>query len=322
MTQRIAIYDPDEKYRERLAETLCHMDPNEFQAFAVDSPKTLFRSDADVLLFGGDEADAEEVARGQTVVFLSESVGYDREGGVRRVCKFRPVEQIIRAIRPDPSEQREAQAPGTDGTDVAVYGVQSPLGRSGKTSLALALGFALSETGKTLFAGLDCFSGWDGNSAGPEGFSLSDLLYLENAGMSETPVPIRKNRLDILLPPAMAEDLYRTPDTEIHDSLMRFAVRSGYRSLVLDLGASYGVAEAFRAEFRNLFVPTLPGEEAAKKVQAYLNWFFRIAPQAKDCIKTVRVPMPPGSREGAAGFSESIMLTEIGTEARAFIRTK
>ena len=320
MALKIAVYDPDRMYRERLSEAITSYDPEAFRALPADSPEMISGIDPALVLFGGTEAEADRINGGIPVMLLSESVGYERQGKYARICKYRPVETVIRAIRKETAlENGIAETTVRREGSFQLFGVQSPLGRCGRTNLSFALAMALSQTRKTVLIGMRCFSCWAEAMDVKGGFTLSDLLYIENAGMSAESSLTRKNRLDIVLPPEMAEDLLRTDASEIRNAVMRFAEKNGYQAAVLELGSAYAVTEAFQADFRKLFVPTEPGKIPERKVEDYLDWLRRAAPKAADAAETVRVPALIGQRDLPSGFPEGLMLTETGIYARKLI---
>ena len=67
--------------------------------------------------------------------------------------------------------------PGLPASGKRIIGVYSPVGRCGKTSLALAMGQLLAREEKLLFITLDTFTGFSGLLDEQWKRDLSDLIY-------------------------------------------------------------------------------------------------------------------------------------------------
>ena len=183
MKKMMAVYDADTRYAERLADYVNRKERGVFTAQAFTSKEKLAeyaaKHEIDVLLSGErtDSGDISEIPSGQKI-YMSEETERQMESG-KEIYKFQSGDDIIREVMAVYSEIPGIR-PNTAGSvdqSRRIIGVYSPVGRCGKTCLALAIGQILAKEEKVLFVTLDTFTGFTGLLNERWKRDLSDLIY-------------------------------------------------------------------------------------------------------------------------------------------------
>ena len=179
----MAVYDADTRYAERLSDYVNRKERGVFTAQAFTSKEKLAeyaaKHEIDVLLSGErtDSGDISEIPSGQKI-YMSEETERQMESG-KEIYKFQSGDDIIREVMAVYSEIPGIR-PNTAGSvdqSRRIIGVYSPVGRCGKTCLALAIGQILAKEEKVLFVTLDTFTGFTGLLNERWKRDLSDLIY-------------------------------------------------------------------------------------------------------------------------------------------------
>lgn len=112
-------------------------------------------------------------------ILLTEEEVRAGEGGGHGIYKYQSGDDILREVMAAYCETPEGKTdfPGLPASGKRIIGVYSPVGRCGKTSLALAMGQLLAREEKLLFITLDTFTGFSGLLDEQWKRDLSDLIY-------------------------------------------------------------------------------------------------------------------------------------------------
>ena len=166
MKKLIAVYDADTRYAERLSDYVNRKEKGVFTAQAFTSKEKLAeyakKHEIDVLLSGErtDSGDISGIPSAQKI-YMSEETEKQMDSG-KEIYKFQSGDDIIREVMAVYSEIPGIR-PNTAGSvdqSRRIIGVYSPVGRCGKTCLALAIGQILAKEEKVLFVTLDTFTGF------------------------------------------------------------------------------------------------------------------------------------------------------------------
>ena len=186
MKKMMAVYDTDPVYAERLSDYVNRKEKGIFFAQAFTSREKLMDfakgNEIDVLL-SGEPVDSGEVSGipSHQKIYLTE----DREKRTgQEIYKYQSGDDIIREVM-----AVYCELPGMEpalsallGKRKRLIGVFSPVGRCGKTCLALAIGLLLAKEEKVLFVSLDTFTGFTELINEPWKRDLSDLIYYYKLG--------------------------------------------------------------------------------------------------------------------------------------------
>ena len=163
MKKMMAVYDTDTRYAERLSDYVNRKEKGVFTAQAFTSKEKLAeyakKHEIDVLLSGErtDSGDISGIPSAQKI-YMSEETEKQMDSG-KEIYKFQSGDDIIREVMAVYSEIPGIRANVAGSTDQSrrIIGVYSPIGRCGKTCLALAIGQVLAKEEKVLFVTLDTF---------------------------------------------------------------------------------------------------------------------------------------------------------------------
>ena len=150
--------------------------------------------------------------------------------------------------------------------------VYSPLGRSGKTTLALSIAQILAKSRKTLFLSLSETAGAEKQCREKE--CLTEALYhfKENTltPMVLNAITYERNEFSTILPARSPDDLQSLSSRELALFLDKLTEYCGASALVIDTDSSVTRYLDCFSESRKVFLPTLPDRESHKKLS-----FFR-----------------------------------------------
>lgn len=166
MKKLMAVYDADTRYAERLSDYVNRKEKGVFTAQAFTSKEKLAeyakKHEIDVLLSGErtDSGDISGIPSAQKI-YMSEETEKQMDSG-KEIYKFQSGDDIIREVMAAYSEIPgiRPNTAGAMGQSRRIIGVYSPIGRCGKTCLALAIGQILAKEEKVLFVTLDTFTGF------------------------------------------------------------------------------------------------------------------------------------------------------------------
>ena len=243
----LAVYDRDSRYAERLSDYVNRKEKGIFKAQAFTSKECLEefakRTDIDVLLSGApmSEDGIASIPSAQKIYLKEERERQSAEGAYE-IYKYQSGEDIIREVMAAYCELPGVKTvfPGLSNREKRIIGVYSPVGRCGKTSLALSIGQLLAKEEKVLFISLDTFTGFSQLLDERWKRDLSDLIYYYKQGRFQA---LRMNSIiyymgDMAwLPPMRYPDDYNQISSEEMAELLRQMLEEGdYRTIVLDIG--------------------------------------------------------------------------------------
>jgi len=261
----IGLCDRDIRYIEGLSERLeadqkVHIRTMLFSEMSeVDS---YLKKNNLMIIFSNDTEDCERDERGEyfyrgirciPLTEYREEEGIFKYQKVARVCK-----EIMKRLRPEVSDVRKVNA---------CYGVYSPLGRCGKTSLAKALAGS-DEIRGGLYIGMEDFSGDDPEQQNP------DFLYKVKQRLPEVTEEIVSRALvldgtglfDISGIFLDSRDVRRADVEWLRDQIF---ASGRYTTVVFDIGSAaiedFEVLEAFD----RIFLPILDDEISGKKLARF-----------------------------------------------------
>ena len=249
MKKIMAVYDEDPFYAERLSDYINRREDGIFSARAFTSRKRLeeFARDhgIDVLLTGTlSEGGFPGLPSVQRILLTEEEVRAG-EGGGHGIYKYQSGDDILREVMAAYCETPEGKTdfPGLPASGKRIIGVYSPVGRCGKTSLALAMGQLLAREEKLLFITLDTFTGFSGLLDEQWKRDLSDLIYYYKQGrfhgLQLNSVIYYLGDMAWLPPIRFPDDYNQITSEEMADFLLKILEEGGYGTLVLDIG-NYG----------------------------------------------------------------------------------
>ncbi len=322
MKERMVIFDRDSKYAEELGKRLNDAPGFPFAVSAVSTKEELMRLDgASILLLSGQEDDIEILhGRWGQVMLLSDVQGYHAVDTVPTVFKYQPLGKIQEDIlKKQKRIETEYSIAEKTVFRCAFVGIASPVGRCGKTGLAIALGEVLSQTAHVLYVNPEPFSGF------PELFeklpdqNLSDFLYeRESNELSEKEAGLKVfqfHGVDILAPVRMAEDILNVSPKQIREIAQDIGRMECYDVVILDLGPDVRYTECFLPIIQKLYVPSTAQAAESGKMKAFLQWVGRASGDRKISVEQVIMPPLRGICPEET-YMEQLLWSETGELAR------
>lgn len=331
MKKIMAVYDEDPFYAERLSDYVNRKEKGVFAAQAFTSKERLeeFAKDhnIDVLLTGApaEEAGIAEIPSVQKI-YLTEEAGSDKNKELPEIYKYQSGDDIIREVMAAYCEIPEAKAefPGLFDKEKRIIGIYSPVGRCGKTSLALAIGQLLAKEEKALFITLDTFTGFSGLLDEPWKRDLSDLIYYYKQGRFHA---LRLNSVIYYLgdmawlPPIRFPDDYnQITAEEMADFVSKIVQESGYSTVVLDIG-NYGRQMMPLLEIcQVVYMPVKEDIISQAKLREFEQYVDDCGKQRlKDRFHKVHVPLVTGVRR-MEHFPQELLWGDMGDFVRGILK--
>lgn len=262
-----AICDLEASYARNLTEYMNERrnTPFEVQAFTnVESLKAFAGENHIDLLLISPDAMCEEIRKldVERIIMLSNG---EPLGNLEEPCiyKYQPSDCLLAEVmnyyaRTSPQLQPSA----LPDTGMNIIGIYSPLGRVGKTSLALVMGEILGEREKVLYLNLEDYNGFEALFLQNYPSDISDLIYFARQkegnliyklnGMIQT-----FHHLDYIPPAFLPGDLENVRYEEWVDFLGKTAGNTEYDTLILDFGHQIDETFQLLRYCRRIYMPVL-----------------------------------------------------------------
>ena len=331
MKKIMAVYDEDPIYAERLSDYVNRKEKGIFEAQAFTSKERLGEfakgHEIAVLLTGApaDETGISEIKSAQKI-HLTEDEGAGDRGRGPEIYKYQSGDDIIREVMAVYGEIPEVQAelPGLLNKEKRMIGVYSPVGRCGKTSLALAIGQVLAKDEKVLFITLDTFTGFSGLLDEQWKRDMSDLIYYYKQGRFHA---LRLNAIIYYLgdmawiPPIRFPDDYNLLGAEeMANLLMQILNEGAYSTIVLDVG-DYGRQVLPLLDIcQVIYMPVkedVVSQEKLKEFEQYVDDCGKR--RLKDKVHRIHVPILTGARR-MEHFPQELLWGDLGDFVRGMLR--
>ncbi len=185
MKHTIMICDNDRQYAYKAAGYINSKDGFPFEARVPDSLTEIKSNkngmNIDIVLI--DESMLEQTGEhwsGINLIILSGN-SLKQNGNNRVIYKYQSMDGIAKEILKYAASRDDLKNLVSRKSSMKVIGMFSPIGRSGQTSIGLAIGQNLAKNHRTLFVSMDCYGGIPSDMfTVPCQGDLSDLLYSVN----------------------------------------------------------------------------------------------------------------------------------------------
>lgn len=161
--------------------------------------------------------------------------------------------------------------------DTKVVAVYSPIGRCGKTSLALVMGQVLAETRKVLYISFEEWPGFARIIGEGNGMDISDLVYClkqkkENIGMCFEGMLVELNGLNILPPVTKAPDIQELEKEELQEILETIVSNGEYDVVLVDVGNRVKNLFFFLECVEQVYMPILKDTNSLAKQMEFMEF--------------------------------------------------
>ncbi len=264
---KVVICDEEEEFSLGLMDYINRDEKSPYMAVAFSRPDkcALYLADHRIHCLMANRMFQRELQTEAPVLWLSGS-----KAEKDTIYKYQSMEAI--RISLDQIVTERGAVTMTD-TGMSVYGVYSPIGRSGKTSFALALCSHLNRRGRSLYLGFEEYSSFlEGQS------EMSDLLYLIRSHSPDLGVQLEnrlrtKGQVDFLPSPAAYMDIRQLTLEDMTWFLEQLRQNSRYTALVFDIGAGSFADIGILQLMNRIFMPVLSdgGQEKERNFRQMLN---------------------------------------------------
>lgn len=225
-----------------------------------------------------DKQERKELRIKQAVYFSQGEQIQESEGEV--IYKYQPAEHIMKEFLEICHFCRKMCGTGfLDNTKI--IGVYSPLGRCGKTSLALVMGQLLAQNYKTVYVNLEEWPGFKRIIGSYDGMDISDLIYYikqerEELGMYINGMVLDVNNLKIVPPVKMAPDIQELGE-EVNRLLQEIAKSDNYDVVIVDFGRQIKSILPALGNLERLYMPVLMDEVSQAKLEEFFQFLRKSA---------------------------------------------
>ncbi len=279
-------------------------------------------NDIAVLLTDVDcfENGAKHVNSEMTVV-LTERPDVETAPDVYTVNILQPVDEIVREILKAAAKMDISVVQGMHSLSGSIYCFFSPVGRSLKTTLAVAAAQQLSDREKTMYLNLEANSGFSVLCDREYDTDLSDLMfYLRDGVRDRVSLMLQSATCNLQgagdMPPVVnPSDLYQMSGEEIIQFL-DVLQGAGYRNIVLDMGGLLPGFEKILMTSTRIYMPVRHDAMSSAKV-AQLFSYFMSSGDTEVSERIIRVE-PPYFRN-IPRITTDLRGTEVGMYAAKLI---
>ncbi len=331
MKKIMAVYDEDPFYAERLSDYVNRKDKGIFKAQAFTSKERLEEfakdHDIDVLLAGETVVDEKisELKSGQKI-FLTEEREAEGAHEEASVYKYQSGDDIIREIMAVYCELPGVKSviPSLAEREKRIIGVYSPVGRCGKTSLALAMGQVLARDEKVLFISLDTFTGFSQLLDEQWKRDMSDLVYYYKQGRFHG---LRLNSIIYYLGDMAWLPPFRYPDDyslvtaeEMADLLVVMLRESAYETIVLDIGNYDRKVLPILDVCSVIYMPIKEDPISQAKVKEFEKYAGDFGVRGvKEKVQKIHVPLITGAKR-MEHFPQELLWGDMGDFVRGLLK--
>ncbi len=210
------------------------------------------------------------------------------------------------------------------GKRARIVGVYSPVGRCLKTSLALTIGQQLVKEGKTLYIGLEEFSGFSILLEESCKSDFSDVLYFYRQGNLDA-LRLRSlaytwKELDYLPPVRYPEDLEQMTGEEAAGLVEKLGAEMGYQYVVLDAGRLARNLIPVLQRCDVIYMPVKEDGISSAKLEEFEEYLERSGNlELKERIRRIKLPYHSslGRRES---YMEQLLWGELGDYTRQLLK--
>lgn len=330
-TRTLVIFDEEKQYANLLMDYFTRKKDIPFQTVTFTEKSKLIqflkKEKVEMLLISATDFNEEiEQADIKEIILLSEGTLPLEYSKYQSIYKFKSAENIVREVleRFIEIESDKESLVVTKG-EAKVIGVYSPVGRSGKTTFALALAQILSEGHKTLFISFEEFAVFQNELELSSPGNLADLMYYYKQNPDTVSIKLQAivqkiNSLDYVSPIYYARDLRETTTEEWKKLLNHLSSVTSYEYIVLDIGDMIGDLLSMLDYCDQIFMPTVDDKLSEMKINKIETVILQ-SDKEKLLDKIIKTKAPkPDNNYMEERWIETIGLGNVGDYVRALLK--
>lgn len=295
MEKVLAMYDQDQNYMRRLAHYVQNRKRLPFSVYAftdLEELKCFARQKKIGMLLTAEQEKTKLITAGD-VICLSDS--QDAEGE-KIIYKYQSGDAIVRELMRYYGDTDTGRADFSYGKQSDVLVVFSPVGRCGKSLLALTLASILGREKKVLYLCLEESSWLNSVIENPSGGTLTEALYYFKEDMLDSmklrAMIYQMDHMDYIAPVRNPSDLAAVTSSELEHFLSALRRMGGYEIIVADLDGQFSRFSSLAPQSKWIFVPSAQEETDQEKLRQFELYAKRNAgEQIMKHMFRVRPPM-------------------------------
>ncbi len=276
----LAICDKELSYAGRLAEAFGERKDLIFRVHAFSTEEQLeefARKTVPEILLISDRQMSEKI-RGlniRKIILLTAKEVQETAEKEPMIYKYQSAEKIITQMLSHYAEDaRPVEGVCGNGEKLEVIGVFSPIGRCGKTRMALSVGKRYAEKCKTLLLNFESYSDFGSRKEQEESWDLSDLVYFLRQGKKTflyklSSIVRSVGKLDYVLPMNSPIDLRSITAAEWKALLEQLTDCSSYQVVVIDFGYEINGIFELLEQCTKIYMPVLGDSVSRSKVERF-----------------------------------------------------
>lgn len=330
-SRTLVIYDEEKQYSNLLMDFFSNKKDIPFQTITFTEKSKLIQflqtNQIEMLLISANSLDEDiEAADIKEIILLSEGSLPLEYSTYPSIYKFKSAEDIVREVLERfieiETDKESFVAPKSKANIIGVY---SPVGRSGKTTFAIALAQILSEGHKTLFISLEEFAVFQNEMEISSPGNLADLMYYFKQNPDTVSIKLQAivqniNSLDYVSPIYYARDLRETTTEEWKELFDYLSMVTSYEYIVLDIGDMIGDLLSMLDYCDQIFMPTVDDKLSEMKINKIETVILQ-SDKEKLLDKIIKTKAPkPENNYMEERWIETIGLGNVGDYIRALLK--
>lgn len=330
-TRTLVIYDDEKQYANLLTDFFTSKKDIPFKTVTFTDKSKLIQflisQEIEILLISASSLDEEiETCNIKEIILLSEGSMPIEYSKYPSIYKFKSAEVIVREVLEKYIEiESDKELLVVKKGEAKVIGVYSPVGRSGKTTFAIALAQILSEGHKTLFVSFEEFAVFQNDMEISSPGNLADLMYYfkqnpETVSIKLQAIVQKINSLDYVSPIYYARDLRETTTEEWKALLDHISSVTSYEYIVLDIGDMIGDLLSMLDYCDQVFMPTVDDKLSEMKINKIETVILQ-SDKEKLLDKIIKTKAPrPENNYMEERWIETVGLGNVGDYIRALLK--
>ena len=327
----LVIYDEEKQYANLLMDFFTSKRDIPFQTITFTDKSKLFQflysRKVEILLISATAMEEEiEECDIKEIILLSDGSIPTDFSSYPSIYKFKSAENIVREVLEKFIEiENDKETFVVSKGNAKVVGVYSPVGRSGKTTFAIALAQILSEGHKTLFISFEEFAVFQNEMETTSPGNLADLMYYYKQNPETVSIKLQAivqniNSLDYVSPIYYARDLRETTTEEWKELLDHISSVTSYEYIVLDIGDMIGDLLSMLDYCDQIFMPTVDDKLSEMKINKIETVILQ-SDKEKLLDKIIKTKAPrPENNYMEERWMETIGLGNVGDYIRALLK--
>ncbi len=327
MKHTLLICDKEIGYAQKMAQYINTKEGFPFEArFLMNPGETSEYSDsevsADILI--ADEGLYDDVKRyfmAEKILIISGDIK-KQEADTKRIYKYQSIDNIIKEILKHASQREDLGTLVSRKSQMKMIGFYSPVGRSGRTSLALAIGQILAKDHKTVFVDMESYSDLRDKLGVDFSMDLSDLMYSMNNKVGDISaliggVGVTVGTMDVMPSMSRYSDLISISAKEWQQFFSGLETGTDYEYVLLDLSTCVQGLMKIVSMCNRLVITKI--DETGK--EARIKGFLEELHEIDDLEDIVVYATPPQQKnEHEVSLSGISINGEIGEYAKSIIK--